>query len=203
MRLRSINTLAKELNKTVDECVTMLASRSIYVIDGYYDASLFEAVLSEPRLAARARIEWGLSPRLGLGAVKTLLDPLGVRVVIHNPKRCQWLMLRKGTETSYVKWQFANEFGRTDLMCTLEVRNFLEENAPLYFFTCFDGPHAWVLTPKILTKNWIALKSGEAVEDFKISRNQAANPGGALTIRLNTRSSKFALKDSKQLGFSF
>lgn len=202
MRLRPLSKLAAELEKTPEACIKMLAAKSIYVIDGFYDAALLEATAAEPQLAARTRVEWGLSPRLGLGMVKALLDPLGIRVVIHDPKGVQWLMLRKGAQTNYVKWQYSNTFGSKSNTCTFEVRNFLAETAPFhYMFTCFDGPFAWVVHTKILIAAWNTLQSGQPVERFAIVKDMSEHPGGALVLKLNTASSKFELSEAKQLGF--
>ena len=202
MRLRSITKLAEELEKTPDACIKMLAAKSIYVIDGFYDSALLEATAQEPRIAARQRVEWGLSPRLGLGAVKAVLDPLGVRIVIHDPKGAQWLMLRKATQTNYVKWHYANAVGKTTNTAVFAVRNFLTVKAPNhYLFTCFEGPFAWAVPTKTMTAAWNTLQKGEPVDRFQIAKGQTKHVGGALVIQLNTNSSKFELKDAKQLGF--
>lgn len=206
IRLRRVANLAKEVNKSVEETTKILSARGIVVIDGFYDRGLFEALFNEPALLTKKRIEWGISHRLGIGAVKYLLDPLGIRIVVHDCRGSQWLMLRSENKNVLTRWQYANGY-TSGPWCVFSVRNFLQEGAaPYYLFTVFDGPHAWAISTKTLVAAWDALKQGRGskagIEDhFSIPEGLTDHEGGALSVRVSVESHKFELKSKKQLGF--
>jgi hypothetical protein len=203
LRLRKVELLAKELSKDVNDAINMLANKGIKVVDGYYDQFLFDAILKEPAIRSQQRLEWGLSHRLGIGAVKSLLDPLGLRITVHDCKRAQYLMLKKGTEHSYVKWQYANSSGVKTRTCLFQTLGFVDdEKQDHYLFVCFDGPFGWVLSRKQLISTWNTLRADGEVTSFSIPKKYAEHAGGALQIRFNIDTSKYELKNTKQLGFS-
>jgi len=202
LRLRKVESLAKELNKTDSDIVNMLFSKGIRTIDGYYDQTLFDATAKEPALKTQQRIEWGLSPRLGLGAVKAILDPLGVRITVHDCKGAQYLMLKKDQTSSYCKWQYANSAGKKVRACNFQVRGFVADaKFENYIFTCFEGPFAWAMTRKQMLATWNSIKSGKEVNGFKVPETHLEHEGGSLQVRLSLDSSKFELRTPSQLGF--
>jgi hypothetical protein len=203
IRLRRVDALATELKKSATDVKKMLSAKGIVVVDGYYDGGLFDAVFKEPALLGRKRVEWGLSHRLGLGAVKYLMDPLGIRIVVHDCKATQYLMLRRSSKNVYVNWRYANE-PTTASCCVFGVRNFLRDNAPNYYlFTCFDGPIGWVVPTKAMVAAWTTLKANgpDDTSIFSIPTGFEEHEGGSLFIQLDLTSSKYELKDHKQLGF--
>jgi len=202
VRLRSIHKLAKEQSTTADVMVGILAARGIAVVGDLYDAALYEAVGTATDAPTSSKVNrWGLSHRLGLGAVKFLLDPLSIHITVHDCRGSQYLMLRKKGRLSYVKWHYANYAAVRTSTCKFQVRGFVyDAKYDYYLFTCFDGPFAWVIPRKQLLSTWNALLKGKEVNDFGIIKGQEENEGGALQIRLHTETSKFALTDSKQLG---
>ncbi len=202
IRIRRVSELAKEINKSVEDTTKLLSARGIVVIDGYFDKGLFEALYNEPSLLTRKRTDWGLSHRLGIGAVKYLLDPLGIRIVVHDCRGTQWLVLRSDSKNVLVRWQYANDF-TAGTWCAFSVRNFLRPNAPPYYlFTVFNGPHAWAISTRTLVVAWNKLHENEEKHDiFKIPDGFEEHEGGALSVSLTASSNKFELKDKKQLGF--
>lgn len=202
LRIQEVSKLAEELGKETPEVVQLLTSKGISTIGGYYDAALFDAVTKEPALTTKKRLEWGLSPRLGLGAVKAILDPMGVRVTVHDCRGSQWLMLRHGVKTVYVKWYYTNVPVTRKKWCNFEVRGFLRDDAPQNFlFTCFDGHFAWALSRATIRSAWTNMQQDKEVSLFSLVVGHEEHETGAVRIRLHTGTSKFQLQSPKQLGF--
>ena len=202
LRLRKVEALAAELNKDVQDVINILTNKGVRVIDGLYDQALFDAILKEPALRGKQRLEWGLSHRLGIGAVKHLLDPMGLRITIHDCKGAQYLMLKKGLTHNYIKWQYSNSVGRRIRACTFSVRGFTAESKfDHYLLTCFEGPFAWAISRKHLIAAHNTVKSGQELEGFRIPNSLKDHPTGALILRLSLDSSKYEFKNIKQLGF--
>lgn len=202
LRLRKVESLAKELNTTPDSVITMLSNKGVATVDGYYDSALFDALLKTPVISAKQRLDWGVSHRLGIGAVKHILDPLGVRITIHDCKGAQYLMLKKGGIHRYVKWQYSNYAGKKTRSCIFPVRGFmLDAKFEHYLFTCFDGPFAWAISRQEMIKNYGLLTGGKEVTGFTLQKGLEDHVGGALSLRLHLDTSKFELKLPKQLGF--
>jgi hypothetical protein len=107
IRLRQVEDLAKELKSDKKQTLARLTNLGVKVIDGYFDAVRFEAAVQEPSWLRGKRNEWSLSPRTGLGAVKFLLDPLGISIVEHECRGSNYLMLRRDLSAG-VKGAMAN-----------------------------------------------------------------------------------------------
>lgn len=201
LRLRKVESLAKELNKDSDDVINMLLNKGIKTVDGYYDQALFDATMKEPALKAQQRTEWGLSPRLGIGAVKSIMDPLGIRITVHDCKGAQYLMCKKGNVHQYVKWQYANSAGKKVRACNFQVRGFMvDAKFEHYIFTCFEGPFAWALSRKHMIAAWDTIISGGEVTGFQIPADHRESETGSLLVRLSLDNSKFEFKAAKQLG---
>jgi len=197
-RFRTIEDLAAERNKSTGDMEKILSDKGIVVVNGLYDSVLFEAVFTAP-----SKADGGLSPRTGLGAVQSLVDPLGVRVLVHDVHRTQTLVFRKGTKNTIAKWQYIGLAHGNVYAFT--VRGFLSNHSPTHFFlTCFEGPHAWVATRQQLTREWKLIKEkGNDPNDtgVRIPPGSEDSESGHLVLRLTATPSKYFLQTAKQLGF--
>lgn len=197
-RFRTLETLATERNKSVGDMEKILGDKGIVVVNGLYDSVLFEAIFTAP-----SKADGGLSSRTGLGAVQSLVEPLGVRVLVHDVHRAQTLVFRKGTKNTIAKWLYIGQtFGN---VYPFSVRGFLNANAPTHFFlTCFEGPHAWVATRQQLAREWKLIKEkGNDPEDasVRVPSGSEDSESGHLVLRLKATPSKYFLQTAKQLGF--
>lgn len=201
VRLQNIEKLAKQLENTVEAVTKILNGRGIVVLNGYYDDALFQATYREPSVDSRKRIDWGLSDRLGIGAAKALLDPLNIRITIHDPKRGNHLLLKKSGVYRYIKWQYSNYLNRgTEAQMTVTNVN-VDSMYTHYLFTCFEGPYGWAIPQRDLRNAHAKLLAGEEVPGFTLPKAKEKHPGGVLKVRLDTTAAKFSLKTAKQLGF--
>jgi hypothetical protein len=202
-RFKKIEDLAEERQKTVSDMTRALQDKGLAVVDGWYDSVLFEAVFSAP-----ARGEGGtqsLSARTGVGAVQSLVAPLGVRVLVHDCHQAQTLVFRKGAKNTVAKWHYTTSLAGTQ--CFFQVRGFLREESPThYFLTCFEGPTAWAIERDHMQKQWKKLlrrTSKHESDDttFQVLNGHENNPNGALLIKLHEQSSPYLLRHASQLGF--
>ena len=194
-RYRSIEELANARNKSVQEITKILSDRGIAVVGGLYDSVLFEAVFTAPSKTG------GLSPRTGLGAVQALVEPLGIRILVHDAQRSQTLVLRKGSKNTVVRWQYTHTANQTT--ASFHIRGFLEKDVfNHYLLTSFDGPTAWVFSTAQLSNLWKKLQEGATIRDenIRIPSGEENAERGSLVLRLNQTSSIYLLKNQKQLG---
>lgn len=200
-RYQQVQTLADELGLSSKDATQQLKALRVPVVDGWYDAVLYAAINVDPYVSGRSKRGMSLSPRVGLGCVYAVLRPLDVHVSIHDPRGPQWLLLRHAENSAYVKWQYTGKLAQRQQCCTFEVRNFLTDGAPgAYFFTCFDGSHAWAISAKALQNAWNQLREGKEINEVYYNEEHAEHPGGVLRLRLSAADSPFLLKDKKQLG---
>lgn len=196
-RFREVSELATEKGLSNDEAIKMLRDRGVAVIDGIYDNVLYEAVFAAP-----TGRDGFMSPRTGIGAVQSLVNKLGMKLIVHDANRSQTLVFRKGSQNVVARWQYIT--AATGNVSAFTVRSFLALDAPThYFFTNFDGPIAWVANRQMLSRTWNRLRErGNSTTDTteRIPPGREGHETGYLQLRLSENSSKYLLQSAKQLG---
>jgi len=221
IRLRPVEDLAKELKRDKKQTLAHLNALGVKVVDGFFDTVRFEAAVGEPQWLRNKRNEWSLSPRTGLGAVKHLLDPLGVIIIEHECRGSQYLMLRSGgpsitgrsgsagkglgSKKSFCKMYYKGTFisQRTNKTVSFDINNFKKDDAPDYYVCmCFEGPLMWVFSKDALLEAHASLRRsgyGKYVDEMTISQSQLEREFGGIHALVNDKSSSL-LVDAKQLG---
>jgi hypothetical protein len=195
-RFRRLEALAEERNKSESDMAKILSDRGIAVVDGLYDGILFEAVFTAP-----SKSDGGLSPRTGIGAVQSLVEQHGIRVLVHDANRSQTIVFRKGSKNVVARWQYVTQGGN---VTKFNARGFLHEDShPYYLFTNFDGPTAWVLSTAQLMRMWKKLKDGTHNPNDNSARippDGVDHEYGYIQLRLENENNRYLLKSPYQLG---
>ena len=224
IRLRQVEDLAKEIKRDQKQTLAHLNELGVKVIDGFFDSVRFEAAVSEPQWLREKRNAWSLSPRVGLGAIKHLLDPLGVIMVEHECRGSQYLMLRRagpsiaanaskkttagtglGTQKVLCKLYYRGAFlsTRAHKTAAFDIHNFLRADAPAtYLGVCFEGPMMWAFSKRELVSVHTQLSKreyGDRKWDLGISAAQQDREFGGVHALVNERS-RWLLTDASQLG---
>jgi hypothetical protein len=153
-QLREVKDLAEELG-SLAEARAKLKLRGIEIWDGYYNHGAYLAVDSEPdttNIRKSIKKYWTLAPTDGVGAIKHLIDAIGLDITLHQWHQTNWVMVRneRGQRQQvkvYSTQRYTNRHGRANF----GVSGFLTPQAPAYYmFVCYEGPRAWVVPRKQL-----------------------------------------------------
>jgi hypothetical protein len=153
--MRAVDELA-ELLGGVAAAKKELKKRGVQVWEGMYNHGAYTAFEAEPKrsnLNGPKKELSTLAETDGLGAMKSLLDSIGLDITLHQYHRTNWLMLRNAEGSRehvkvYVTQRFANRHGRASFVAS----GFLTPQASAhYMFVCFEGPRAWVMSRRKLT----------------------------------------------------
>lgn len=206
IKLRSVEDLAKELDRTQVSTQKFLFDQGIRVVDGFFNQQRLDAASLEPAFVTKRRQGWGLSHASGLGAIKFLLDPLKVDIVEHECRGAQWLMLRgPKLKRNRVKVYYKGKLNNYGKSAQFQIRNFLREGAPTHFLcVSFDGPHAWAISSRELTKKWDLLLEQDTFEKddegFHIPYGGDEHPGGFLGVTFKVDIGRHVLTTPAKIG---
>lgn len=184
--LRSVDELA-ELLGGMAVAKRELKKRGVPLWEGMYNHGAYTAFEAEPKrsnLQEETKRFSTLAETDGFGAMKNLLDRIGLDITLHQYHRTNWLMLRnmEGARQHvkvYVTQRFANRHGRASFVAS----GFMTPQAPAhYMFVCFEGPRAWVMSRRKLTHwyNKVFRKNGKH-ERQEIVKPVSDDPEGIRT----------------------
>jgi hypothetical protein len=213
IRLRSVSDLAAELKVSPKAAQQRLSDLGIRVIGDMFDQIRFEAALAEPQWLRDKRNAWTLTPRTGLGAVKHILDPLGVVMVEHECRGAQYLMLRRMVGPArnrlsgvkvfckmYYKGQFVSDKKHT---AAFDIVNFMGDSAPrIYLGMCFEGPMLWAFDTAQLCKIYRKLlksDTGSEIAGVSANRDMRSRELGGIHALVDDKS-PWLLTNASQLG---
>lgn len=184
--MRAVDELAEQLGG-VAAAKRELKKRGVLIWEDMYNHGAYQAYESEPKrtnLNANKKEFSTLAETDGFGAMKGLLDKIGLDITLHQYHRTNWLMLRnsQGARQNvkvYVTQRFTNRHGRA----TFTASGFLTPQAPNYYmFVCFEGPRAWVISRRKLSfwYNKVFRKNGKH-EKQEIVKALGEDPEGICT----------------------
>jgi hypothetical protein len=186
------------------EARRVLRQEGIKVIAEMFDPQMLEAAHNTPLWLSKTRRSWGLSHTTGLGAVKHELDPLKINITQHVCRGPQWLMLQgPSNRKTFVKMYYKGALSARSGTAHYRITNFLRDNAPDYYLcACFEGPHLWAISAKVLKKKWdnIRATAANAIPGFRIPVGREGHEGGVLTITFRVDKADYVLDAPAKLG---
>lgn len=207
-RLININELAKQVGSR-KQAMSLLRKSGIPVLDGFYDDKLLTAVASADTKHPSHKQNWGLSPLMGLGAVKSVLDSVKADILVHEQMgQTQHLVLTAGRGNTKRRLKLHRRSRQEGHLGThFQVRNFFRDDCPTRFLMVnSDEQTAWVITRVQLRNKFVRAQRMpyyyENDDAFCIpyrSDSSKQNPHGILNLNL-TEKSPYLLKNRKQLG---
>lgn len=207
-RLINVKELAQQVGSR-KQAMSVLKRAGIPVLEGFYDDKLLSAVMAADTKHPSHKQDWGISPLMGLGAIKSTLDKVKVDILVHEQTgQSQHLVLTAGrgvTKRRVKLHRRAAKDGQTGTH--FQVRNFFRDDSPTRFLMVnSDEQAAWVVSRVQLRNKFVrAQKMPYYYEDndaFCIpyrSDSSQQTPYGILNLNL-TDDSPFRLKNRKQLG---
>lgn len=144
----------------VKEAKALLAEAQIPVVNGYFDKDRLDAVMAMPKELRTKRLEWGLSPTHGIGAVKACIDAAGLNLTAHYLNRRNALDItdKKG-KTRGVRMYYTNHASDENTVARFNIINFLDDAPENYYALCaLNIPAMWVFSNKELRAKWNRLR---------------------------------------------
>lgn len=207
-RLRHIDDLTDEVG-TKQKAEELLRAADIRVVNGFFDDGALHAVFAEPKatnIGRKAKDRWTIAETDGIGALKAVLDRVGLDIVRHLYHATNYLTVRNGkgrrrrckvysASRTHTQWQVAK----------YSVTGFLDPTQPSYYlFICYEGPIAWALSRQQLRTLHTRCLENEGVHpqvpNVSIPVKKMAHPRGCLSIGLEASDERYLLQAAKQLG---
>jgi hypothetical protein len=200
-----LGTLTKLIEKTGSKAsaLKLLNSAGIPCVHDFYDQDRLDAHLAVPPGMLAKRLEWGIAPTQGIGAIKSCMDAANLRITAHYLRGANYFDVIKGGENRHLKMYYTNKAHSEQTTAVFTFTNFLINEELKYYGACaISIPAMWVISRVALIKCWDRLQKNKSKLGYQLKEKgthmwlpykSQKHPGGQLKIMFSIKDTRYAL----------
>lgn len=182
----------------------ILKSAGIPCIHGYYDQDRLDAHLAISPELQRKRLEWGIAPTHGIGAIKSCFDAADLKIAAHYLRGANYFdILERNGQKRYVKLYYTNSASEESTVAAFTFTNFLVNTDITTYAACaINIPAIWLIPRQILIKAWDRLVKHKNKPEYRIKEKGTTmrltpegrdHEGGQLFVKLSIKDTRYVL----------